>query len=209
MICHGFFCSGEKIPSGDGVETLAAKPEFGTIVATTGQAAEHIAVACQYGAWKIAVMEQSPGVLRAVVGWGEAGRETEPGDELPGKDRSMPHAATGRHCGLSFAAEHAPSGTALWAMPPNAHPSCARTSEGNTAAAAFPNASTQALERHLLLRARETLRQQRFPNQSDPGQCVARTDGVLITCKAHDRWTSILESGPALPPRPASPRGSI
>ena len=74
---------------------MAAKPEFGTIVATTGQAAERIAVACQYGAWKIAVMEQSPGVLRAVVGWGEAGRETEPGDELPGKDRSMPHAATG------------------------------------------------------------------------------------------------------------------
>ena len=73
---------------------MAPKPDFGTIVATTGQAAEHIAVACQYGAWKIAVMEQSPGVLRAVVGWGEAGRETEPGDELFGKDRSMPRAAT-------------------------------------------------------------------------------------------------------------------
>ena len=93
-ICHGESFYGVTIPSGDGVETLAAKPEFGIIVATTGQAAEHIAVACEYGAWKIAVMEQSPGVLRAVVGWGEAGRETEPGDELPGKDRSMPHAAT-------------------------------------------------------------------------------------------------------------------
>ena len=80
---------------------MAAKPDFGTIVATTGQAAEHIAVACEYGAWKIAVMEQSPGVLRAVVGWGEAGRETEPGDE-PGKYRSMPHSVTGRHCGLSL-----------------------------------------------------------------------------------------------------------
>ena len=66
-ICHGFYCPAEKIPSGDGVETLAAKPEFGTIVATTGQAAEHIAVACEYGAWKIAVMEQSPGVLRALL----------------------------------------------------------------------------------------------------------------------------------------------
>ena len=45
---------------------MAAKPDFGTIVATTGQAAEHIAVACEYGAWKIAVMEQSPwGVARS------------------------------------------------------------------------------------------------------------------------------------------------
>ena len=51
-------------------------------------------------------------------GGGEAGRETEPGDELPGKDRSMPHAATGRHCGLSFAAEHAPSGN--WGSGPSA-----------------------------------------------------------------------------------------
>ena len=47
---------------------MVPKPDFSIIVATTGQAAEHIAVACQYGAWKIAVMEQSPGVLRAVVG---------------------------------------------------------------------------------------------------------------------------------------------
>ena len=93
-ICHGESFYGVTIPSRDGVETLAAKPEFGTIVATTGQAAEHIEVACEYGAWKIAVMEQSSGVLRAVVGWGEDGRETEPGDELPGEDRSMPHAAT-------------------------------------------------------------------------------------------------------------------
>ena len=83
-----------KIGATSGVQTLAAKPDLGTIVATTGQAAEHIAVACQYGAWKIAVMEQSPGVLRAVVRWGEAEREPGPGDELPVKDRSMPHAAT-------------------------------------------------------------------------------------------------------------------
>ena len=57
---------------------MAAKPDFGTIVATTGQAAEHIAVACEYGAWKIAVMEQSPGVLRAVVGWGKLGGKQSP-----------------------------------------------------------------------------------------------------------------------------------
>ena len=140
-ICHGFFCPGEKIPSGDGIETLAAKPDFGTIVATTRQAAEHIAVACEHGAWEIAVVERSPGVLLAVVGWGEAGGETEPGDEEPGKDRSMPHSVTGRHYGLMPPNTH-PRGigvlgpargvggprqhqTALWAMPPNAHPSYA------------------------------------------------------------------------------------
>ena len=162
MICHGFFCGGEKIPSGDGVETLAAKPDFGTIVATTGQAAEHIAVACQYGAWKIAVTEQSPGVLRAVVGWGEAGRETEPGDELP---EGSIHATRGNRTTLwaklcrrtrtlgdsvvGYAAERAPllrpnergkhcSSSVSQREYTGARAPSLATSEGNVAAAAFP-----------------------------------------------------------------------
>ena len=129
---------------------MAPKPDFGTIVATTGQAAEHIAVACQYGAWKIAVTEQSPGVLRAVVGWGEAGRETEPGDELP---EGSIHATRGNRTTLwaklcrrtrtlgdsvvGYAAERAPL------LRPNERGKHC-SSEGNVAAAAFPDASTSS-----------------------------------------------------------------